>query len=592
MRGNIRFYLLSLVIVFAVQVVSVNAGALDYAGPIDTSYPGSGEVTSGVSGVVYKIRDMILEYFTPMSGVVEEVVDGKIRVGLGDGADVKKGMRFSVFREGRPFYHSVTNELIGYAEEPVGKVAVNAAGPVDGLYDCVIITGDIRVGDKVRITSSRIRLAFFQYRKSDWADSEALYGALKDSGRFEILETYASDYDPDTLSGLAKGLGAEAFLVFSSPDEGRGKSIRVRLYWVDDGGLFGDIREAADRNAMDIFELNEEFISSVITESGRGGVYDLPGGGLIAMGDVDGNGIRELVVSDGSSIRVYSLKDEPREIWFIKGRSRERHLSIDILDVNGNGMAEIFVTSMIERGDSQRISSFVVEYDPAEGYRRIESGMPYFLRVSGNSLLMQKFDRYRIFSASVYEGQWQGGHYQTGRLLRLPVGLNIYGFTFVDWGKDGHPILLTFDDRGYLYLYDEDLNMKWKSDKSYGVFAFSFELDTGSMDGLESRWFVRGRLISVETDTGQKVVLLNRNPVATFMPGLGSGKAEVSSLSWNDGRMNEKVIVSELPGNITDYWVEGGRIFLIARGNFFTFLKNATSGEFIKGSKLYYYNLP
>jgi hypothetical protein len=54
--------------------------------------------------------------------------------------------------------------------------------------------------------------------------------------------------------------------------------------------------------------------------------------------------------------------------------------------------------------------------------------------------------------------------------------------------------------------------------------------------------------------------------------------------------MDEKLILSEVPGTITDYRVEGNRLFLVARGGLFSFFKKITSGEFSKGSTLYYYN--
>ena len=589
-RGKIKIYLLCAFMALMIPGLYAFAGtAID---PGDPAYPVKEKFSPDTSNGVYKIRDSVLAYFSPLSGRVEEVGDGTVRVGLENEVHIKKGMRFSVYRKSRPFYHPVTNELMGYAEDPVGKIRVNAAEPHDGLYDCTIIKGDIREGDKVRITSSKIKLAFFQDRKSDWVLSEAFYGALKDSGRFEILEAYTPDYEPDTLSGLARDLGAEAFLMFSTPVEGERRFLSVKLYWAEDVKLFGEIKEEAGRNISGTLAPAGEFIASTLTETEPWGSYELAGGQLIASGDVDGDGIKELVISDGNDIRIYRLKDELLELWFIKGSPVEKHLSIDVLDLNNNGMAEIFVTSLKTVSGDSGISSFVIEYNPSEGYRKIKSNMPYFLRVSGKTMLMQKVNRNKIFSGPVYEGEWDDGRYQPGKPLELPVGVNIYGFTFIDWKNDGRPDLVSFDDSGYLYLYDDDGNLKWKSDKSYGPFPFSFKMSSGSMDDPEAKWFVRGRLIPVESGRGQELVVLDRKPVAKLMPGLGSWGAEVSCLWWEDGIMNEKLIMREVPGAITDYWVEGKTIFLIARGNLSTFIEKIASGEFSKGGKLYYYNLP
>jgi hypothetical protein len=101
------------------------------------------------------------------------------------------------------------------------------------------------------------------------------------------------------------------------------------------------------------------------------------------------------------------------------------------------------------KDDSSAVKSFVLEYDPAEGYKKIKDNMPYFLRVSGKTLLMQKFDTGRIFSGAVYEAEWKDGNYQPKRQLVLPPDVNIYGFTFADWQNNGMYHLVTFDDNGY-----------------------------------------------------------------------------------------------------------------------------------------------
>jgi hypothetical protein len=74
------------------------------------------------------------------------------------------------------------------------------------------------------------------------------------------------------------------------------------------------------------------------------------------------------------------------------------------------------------------------------------------------------------------------------------------------------------------------------------------------------------------------------------VPGLGVRGADVYSLWWDNGAMNENLIKSEVSGTVTDYWVEGKELFLIARGNLLSLIENATSGEFSKGSILYYYS--
>ncbi len=592
--------------VVALILMLISGCALKDAPPINDQesmgYIDNKQASQDIPAGIYRAKDMVLDYFSPLNGIVEDIADGLVRIRIADDGQIKKGMRFSVFREGAPFYHPVTNELIGKAEDLVGRIEVKEVNEADGLHLCSILSGDVQAGDKARISSSRIKLVFFQDRKADWFISEAFHGSLSDSGRFEINDSYAKNYEPDTLSKLARDLGSEAVLIFSTPVREGGRFVNVKLYWAEDAEKIAEIEEIADQGAAGMFTREEEFITKTFQDLKPWRSYVLPGGRLIAMGDVDGNGMDEFVVSDGRDIRIYSLKDELQELWFIEGGGDGKHISLDILDVNKNGRAEIFVTSVvngnnINSGDSviytddSSIDSFVIEYDPSVGYKRIQGKMPYFLRVSGRMLLMQKFSRNRVFGGPVSEGEWKDGLYQTGRPLRLPDDANIYGFTYVDWQNNGRADLITFDNNGYLSLYDDSGNLKWKSAGSYGPFPFSFNMKAYSVTSSEVKWDVRGRLISINTGSGQEVVAIKRKPVLSGVPGLGVNAVDVYSLWWDGSVMNEKMVLGEISGSVTDYWIQDTKLYLIAGGGVSAFLGNITEGKLSNISILYYYNL-
>lgn len=554
-----------------------------------------------IENPVHAARDSILSYFYPAKGIVAGVENGYVKVNLEAERELKEGMRLSAFREGVPFYHPITKELMGKTENFTGRIEI-VRKETDGSYICSKISGDIAEGDLVRITSSKVKLTFFQDSKSDWKLSDVFYNSLKDSQRFEILESYTRSYEPEILSKLAKGLGAEAVLMFSTSSKDGKKFLNVKLYWTEDSKFLTEIDKAISPDLTNALTSDEEIISIGPTDTEPWGSYNLAAGELIAIGDVDGSGQKRLVVSDGTNIRIYSLTDGHREIWFIKGKPHEKHLSIDILDLNRDGRAEIFVTSMTGRSstaaadetsmkpaDYGSISSFIIEYHLSEGYKRISDGLPYFLRVVKDKLLMQKFTAYEIFTDSVYEGQWKDGHYLPFKPLMLPENVNIYGFTFIDWQNSGDTQLMAFDDEGHLNLYKAG-ELIWRSTKSYGKFYFSFEEKTHSIANPIKKWHIKGRLIPIRTKSGQEVIVVKKIPLLSNVPGLGASGAEVYSLWWDGDVMEEKLIMHKIAGTITDYWVEGKELSLIAKGNVFTFIKKAVTGDFSSGSKLYYYN--
>lgn len=568
--------------------------------PVKPAVPAGERAPAPVSEGIYMAKDEVLAYFTPVNADVMKVEDQIVSVRLRDEANVRKGMRLSVLREGAPFYHPVTNELIGNAENFVGRIEITGQDAVDGLYRGIIISGDVKEGDMARISSSRIKIAFFQDRQADWSVSEAFYGALKDSGRFDFVEAYPPDYSAETFSRLARGLGAEAALLLSTPEKEGKRFINIKLYWAEDAGIAGEIEETV-RSTVGTNFLDEELISGVFEETRPWSTFSLPGGVLIAMGDVDGDGSDELAVSDGRDIRLYSGKEDFRELRNIKTGGDGTTLSLDILDANNNGRAEIFVTSAVNPGtintgeyalpeNDVRMKSFVLEYDPAGGFKRISENIPYFMRVLGKTLLMQRYNSSEIFGGPVYEAKWNGSGYEPGVALALPPVANIYGFAFVDWKNEGHSDVMTYDNNGYLCLYDDRGVMKWKSENSYGPFTFSFENRTRSLVHPVVKWSVRGRLAVVKTDRGQEIVAVSREAVLSALPALGSSKAEVYSLWWDGDMMDKKLVMNEIYGSVTDYCVRGGRLFLVARAGLGTFLNRLAQGEFSGSSILFYYN--
>ncbi len=168
--------------------------------------------------------------------------------------------------------------------------------------------------------------------------------------------------------------------------------------------------------------------------------------------------------------------------------------------------------------------------------------------------------------------------------------MNIFGFTFVDWQKSGHPDILAVNDRGYLNLYRKS-ELIWHSDESYGRFDVSFEKKSYSAVDTDKEWFVKGRLVTVTTNRGQEVIVIKRIPFAAAVPGAGHKKTEVYSLWWNGGVMEETMLLGGINASVTDYWVEGDNLMLISKLNLLGFFKKMISGEFVKGSILYYFNL-
>jgi hypothetical protein len=558
-----------------------------------------------VEGAVGEVVRDILRYFTPVSGTVERSAEGGILVRFDGGADLLPGSRLEVFRKGEPFRHPVTGEPAGFTEDHVGIVSIASVRERGRLYDVSVIRGEIREGDIARISVSRVPLAFFQRRTADWSLSEVFYEALKSTGRFNFLEKYTPDYEPDHLSALSRELGARAFLLLDTPMQSGRRFLNVKIFWTDDAMLLTEINRAATGESAAVLRPEERFLVTPLTDREPWGKFKIKGGLFLATGDVDRDGGQEIVVSDGSVLRVYSIGEDIQEKWRIRDKQKLRHLSLDVFDLNGNGIPEIFVTAMNDAGDADsdikesrasaarttyQIRSYVVEYEGSGQYRKTAVDLPYFFRVSGGRVLMQGFDSRRGFSGLVREARWDGGRYVPGDEVRLPDGVNIYGFTEVDWRGDGKYSVITFDDDGYLVMYDHRGERVWRSPDSMGRFDLQFAAGSHSLANPERKWAIRSRLVTVRTARGQEVVLLRKIPVVPKVPKLGSKGARVIALWWDGASMVENLILDGVPGSISDFRISEGKLYLVAKNTLFSFVKNAVSGELERGSMLYYYD--
>jgi hypothetical protein len=603
-----RHYVLSILILVIAVFLTAAYPLTAFGQDADPDPAGPDRVKQNPAGA---LKERVLSYFYPVKGTVVSVDNDRVTVGIRTETEMIPGMRYHVFREGKQFYHPVTHEPIGRSESLTGRIEIikmlkeeSVSRKDETLYLCRTVTGEPEAGDIVRLTSSSVNLAFFQDKTTDWTLSELFYNALKDSGRFHLLESYAPSYDPGELSRLAKDLGAEALLFFSTPTKGNTLFLNVKLFWPESGTAFAEIEEPVGPDVIHELTEQERLVSLGEIEGEPWGTHRLEYGELITMGDVDGDNRQELVMSDGNTIRIYRYDEQPRNLGYFKDDPRKYHLHVDVMDLNGNGRAEIFVTSLVNYQFSSDISdsttprkktrnkivSSVFEYDQSAGYRKIQDNVPYAMRVIGSNLLLQKFSPRKTFTGPVLKGVWSDGRYMTGESIQLPAGINIYGFTYVDWENNGQEHILSFDDNGNLVLFSGS-EIIWKSSGSLGVFEKSFVKQDSSTVQTEERWVVRGRLIPMKTPEGQEVIVIQKVPFVKRVPGIGYRKAEVYSLRWDGDTMVQKQVLGGIRGTVTDYLVHGSELFLLTKPSLAMLLNNSLSGDFERGSVLYYYKL-
>lgn len=175
-----------------------------------------------VQGNIDDIAKTVLTYFPKVTGRVVSVEGDQVTVDFGAEKGVGQGILLTVYREKEPFFHPVTGVPLGRFEEVAGTVEVDRV-ETDRLVALKVDPGEsIRVGDGVRLASSRIPLGVVPV-SSEGPDflARELVSALSETGRFRV-DLLPPKWDPqESLKESLKRNHLYRILLKTAKEEGR-----------------------------------------------------------------------------------------------------------------------------------------------------------------------------------------------------------------------------------------------------------------------------------------------------------------------------------------------------------------------------------
>ncbi len=278
-------------------------------------------------------------------------------------------------------------------------------------------------------------------------------------------------------------------------------------------------------------------------------------------GDVDGDGMSELVFTTGSEIFVSTYKNGEFKIKkTIKGKHYLKNISLDIIDTNNNGISEIFITSV--HRTSKFVQSFVVEWDGKDYVETIENSGWFFaasaLKKNGDKLLIGQKQHFaeRIFGKAVYELSFDKSEneYIAGKKIKLPEFANIYNFTFGDVMNKDINNIVSFGSGGKLVVYDDKHVEVWRSSSSYGGSVKYLEPRKGDN---QRRFYFSSRIIAddIDNDSSTEIVTIqnyNSNP-SIFVNMKNYTDANITCLFWDSLTLETKWKTQTVSGYIPDF---------------------------------------
>ncbi len=175
----------------------------------------------------------------------------------------------------------------------------------------------------------------------------------------------------------------------------------------------------------------------------------------MAVGDVTGDGRNKIVAIDKQNVRIY--REENGEFKLLHkagGRSYDRYLAVDIADIKGTGVPQIFVTG-INRGIPE---SFVLEYKGGT-FVKTDTKLPWLLRVQeiqGKSVLTgQTIGNREAFNTPIFEIVWRNGKFEEGGTVKIPRGLSVYDVLIQSLSGMASSGIIALDELDYLRVFEE-----------------------------------------------------------------------------------------------------------------------------------------
>ncbi|MDB4609993.1 VCBS repeat-containing protein, partial [Verrucomicrobia bacterium] len=289
----------------------------------------------------------------------------------------------------------------------------------------------------------------------------------------------------------------------------------------------------------------------------------------IAAGDVDGDGNNEICVASVGSLILYRWEQgQLIKLGTMKVSPAANILGLDIVDLNGNGRSEIFVSNFHE--GQGRLNSYVVEWDGASLINVAEK-LPWFLNSlpsvdgNGSTLIGQQVGMNSLYSKDgLFEMVWDGSQYEPGQKLSVPPSIDIYGSAVADFMQTGSDQFAKIGNDQEVSLVAADSSVLWtSSENDFGGGLRTISIDPASIgmsiptSGDTMLFFLKQRILSADWDKDGRqdmIIVRNKDTSSKYLTQTRVYKSgAIDVLSWEGNKMDVRWSTEQMTGFTSDY---------------------------------------
>jgi curli biogenesis system outer membrane secretion channel CsgG len=281
----------------------------------------------------------------------------------------------------------------------------------------------------------------------------------------------------------------------------------------------------------------------------------------LATGDIDGDGIDDIVVLAGNTLEFYKLDGKKiNKVATVNLPSAVECHAINMADLDNNGQMEIYVSST----EGLNVSSLIVDWDRGKGFRIVTQNIPWYIRPlfvpgKGWRLIGQRrgAEKTELVKPGIYLLDLDArGNPVQGEQLPLAPGINLFDFVFADLDGDGSAEIVAIDKKERIKVFNRANELLWVSKKNFGGSYIYLGPSRGGAVNYQDRKnftldedfdreliFVPGRLVVTDVDNdGRQEIVVNENKLSSmsiFEKMRIYDDGVIVGLAWDGTALNE-----------------------------------------------------